>query len=193
MCAMVVVMAESFRLASYVILAKESIQDLIVSLLISILTECLTRNLIFKLIYDKLIMRKTISSPITHVKAIFLGCKYHTDYIPILLLIVSNLLSFGHTNDCYYSRIPLNMDITNGYQWLIAVFFIYEIATDSMTFLIYKCLKKFNIILQDSSNRPLKMAFIVLTRPQMFLMMISLGYWSFVAYIYDNDSRPRAQ
>ena len=58
MCAMIVVMAESFRIASYIILAKESIIDLCISLITSILTECISRNLIPKIIYDKYIMKR---------------------------------------------------------------------------------------------------------------------------------------
>eukprot|EP01084_Bolivina_argentea_P160419 279353_1 len=193
MCAMIVVMAESFRLCSYVIVAKESIPDLFLSLIISIVTETLTRNMIFNIIYDKYIMKQTVSRPISSVKSIFLGCKYHTDYIPILLIIVCNLCNFGHTTDCYYSRVQISMDISNGYEWLIAVFFVYEIVTDLTTWFTYKLLKKYDLLLHDESNKALKIAFIVLTKPQMFLMMISLGYWSFVAFIYDDSSRPQIQ
>lgn len=108
-------------------------------------------------------------------------------------MIACNILQFGHTNDCYYKRVSFSMDVGGGYEWLIIVFFVYEMVTDLSTFCVYKCLKKCNLMLHDSSNKPLKMAFIVLTRTQICLMMISLGYWSLVAFIYDHDSRPQEQ
>ena len=83
------------------------------------------------------------------------------------------------------------MDITNGYEWLIGVFFIYEIITDILTYCTYKLLKKFKIIPVDHQKKSLKMAIVMLSRRQMFLMMISLGYWSFLAFIYDDSSRPQ--
>lgn len=91
MCAMIVVMAESFRIASYIILAKESITDLCISLITSVLTECIGRNLILKIIYDKYIMKRETSAPISNVKSIFLGCKYHTGIDNIKVYVFMNI------------------------------------------------------------------------------------------------------
>ena len=55
MIQMVVVMAESFRYASFIILAKENIKDLYISLVSSVITEFVSRNMILKMVWHRYI------------------------------------------------------------------------------------------------------------------------------------------
>eukprot|EP01083_Nonionella_stella_P075440 205108_1 len=192
-CGLVVVMSESFRIASYVVIVKTSVRDLISSFVIGMFSEIITRNMVYKIIWNKYIMKRRKSSRLSAVKAIYLGCRFQTDYIPVIILVTCNILGFGHTYDCYYSKIGYSMDITNGYEWMIAVFIGYELLTDTLTYVLYRVLKKFNILTQDAQDKTIKMAVVMLSRPQMFTMMLSLGYWSFVAFIYDDSARPAEQ
>merc|ERR1711933_665207 len=109
-----------------------------------------SRNQIWNIIYERCVC-KSETSTISRIKAIYLGCKYHLDYVPILILLSCNLLNFGHTNDCYFSKISYSMDLTN-YEWLYAVFFLYELCTDGLTYCVYRLLKRFKVLLRDERN-----------------------------------------
>lgn len=179
------VFTESYRIAS-VIFLRDDISALILTCISSVLTEIMTRNNLYYEIIYRIIWRQS-APPLTRVYSIYLGCKLHTEYIPIFVVILYNLLHFGYTADCYYERIMDNMDITSKW-WLIAVFFGLELSCDIVGHWSNKCFVKVLKVF-EKADEARRVKYVKLELKKILLASLYLTWTAQQAFIFDASTR----
>ena len=153
-CGLFIVFIESMRISGVLVL-RDDVGQVALSVATNILIEVLSRNaLIWEFIY-KCICKKNKAPDRCKFDMIYYGAMWQWTYLPMFLLLLMNILSYGPTNpktNCDRNELQFPYDILPNYWWMFIVIYLMEVISDFAGVVINWFLRYLQWIPVDTEN-----------------------------------------